>query len=77
MVMSEYCRELKIDTFLRSSNPWAIDRALVSIISRTTSERKTAQWLFQNSALSELFDTINCAPDRFVLYRMAAKLGTF
>ena len=74
------CRELKIDTFLRSKgfNPWAIDRALVSIISRSvypTSERKTAQWLFQNSALSELFDTINCAPDRFVLYRMAAKLS--
>ena len=73
-------RELKIDKFLRSKgfNPWAIDSALVSIISRTVypgSERKTAQWLFQNSALWELFDTMDCAPDRFVLYRMATKLS--
>jgi len=73
-------RKLKIDKFLRSKgfNPSAVDRALVSIISRAvypTSERKTAQWLFQNSALSELFDTIDSAPDRFVLYRIAAKLS--
>jgi len=52
--------------------------ALLGIISRAVypcPEHKTAQWLAGNSALWELFETINTPPNRFTLYRMAEKLS--
>ena len=73
-------QELAIDSFLKSkgfSNK-EMELALLSIISRTVfpaSEHKTAQWLEKNSALWELFSTIEAAPSRFPLYRIAEKLS--
>jgi len=71
---------LKIKNFLCAKGfvSKEIDLALISIISRAVfpaSEHKTAQWLEQNSALWELFGTMESAPDRFALYRIAAKLS--
>ena len=73
-------RRLKIDSFLQSKGfvEKETNLALLSIISRAVfpaSEHKTAQWLEQNSALSELFDTMEAAPNRFALYRMAERLS--
>jgi len=71
---------LNIDEFLQS-NGFAqkeTELALLSMISRAVfpaSEHKTAQWLEQNSALSELFDTMEAAPNRFALYRIAERLS--
>lgn len=70
---------LQIDKFLASKkmNSYEVEMSLLSIISRAVfpaSERKTAQWLEQNSALWELFPTVDSPPNRFALYRTAAKL---
>ncbi len=72
--------ELQIKKFLasKSMNRIEVELSLLSIISRAVfpaSERKTAQILGQNSALWELFSTMDKAPNRFALYRSAAKLS--
>ncbi len=73
-------KELKIDNLLKSKGfvQKESDLALLSMISRAVfpaSEHKTAQLLEQNSALWELFDTIESSPTRFALYRTAEKLS--
>ncbi len=73
-------RGLTIDRFLQSKGfaEKETNLALLSMISRAVfpaSEHKTAQWLEQNSALSELFETMEAAPNRFALYRMAERLS--
>jgi len=71
--------ELGVGEYLRSLewNENNIETALIELISRAVypgSERKTAQWINENSAVAELFnrraDTIN----RFKLYQMSRKL---
>ena len=73
-------KELQVENFLRSKgmNRPEVQLGLLSIISRTVfpaSERKTAELLEQNSALWELFHTMQAPPNRFALYRMAARLS--
>jgi len=77
----EIAHWLKMDIFFRSRgmNKHKVNMALLSIISRAVfpvSEHKTAQWLRDNSALWELFDTMEKAPDRFALYRTAARISS-
>lgn len=72
--------ELKISDFLKEKGflQKETDLALLCMISRAVfpgSEHKTAQLLEQNSALYELFNTMNSAPNRFGLYRMAERLS--
>lgn len=73
-------KTLGIDGFLRSAGfvDKDVELALLSMICRAVfpaSEHKTAQWLEQNSALWELFGSMNAAPNRFGLYRIAEKLS--
>jgi hypothetical protein len=75
-------RALKIDGFLQSKGfvEKETSLALLSMISRAVfpaSEHKTAQWLGQNSALWELFNTMEVPPNRFALYRMAERLSEY
>ncbi len=54
-----------------------IDLAMIQIISRAVfpaSENKTAQWIQQNSAVSELFDIQPNKINRYPLYRISKKL---
>ncbi len=54
-----------------------IDLAMIQIISRAVypaSEHKTAQWIQQNSAVSELFEIMPEKINRFQLYRISNKL---
>ena len=72
--------ELGIDQFLMSKGftKKEAELALLSIISRAVfpaSEHKTAQWLEKNSALWELFASMDAPPGRFPLYRIAEKLS--
>jgi len=74
-------KDLGIDNYLSALgySSKEVDLALLAIISRMVypaSEHKTAQWLDQNSALWELFDTMESSPNRFSLYRTALKLSS-
>lgn len=73
-------RELKISDFLKEKGflQKETELALLCMISRAVfpgSEHKTAQLLEHNSSLYELFNTMNSAPNRFGLYRMAEQLS--
>ena len=76
----QMAKELQIKKFLHSKGMdlQEVELGLLSIICRAVfpaSERKTAELLEQNSALWELFRTMDSPPDRFALYRTAAKLS--
>lgn len=69
-------KQLKIDQFLEGKgfNPRETNMALLSMVARAVfpaSERNTAQWLGESSALWEMFNTMEQPPNRFALYRMA------
>ena len=73
-------KELQLEKFLHSKemNRQEVELGLLSIISRAVfpaSEHKTAELLEQNSALWELFHTMGGPPNRFALYRTAARLS--
>jgi len=71
--------ELSVGEFLKQCK-WderQTERALMHIISRATypaSEHKTAQWIHDNSAVAELFDTDPLSINRFHLYRCSSML---
>jgi transposase len=71
--------ELDVETFLKSQN-WTkkqIDTALLHLISKATypaSEHKTAQWINENSSVSELFGQEPLSINRFHLYKASKML---
>ena len=71
--------ELEIGTFLENQgwNKSNIDTALLHIISKATypaSEHKTAQWINDNSSVSELFNREPNSINRFHLYKVCNML---
>lgn len=71
--------ELNIGTFLENQgwNKSKIDTALLHIISKATypaSEHKTAQWINDNSSVSELFNKEPNSINRFHLYKASSML---
>ncbi len=71
--------ELGLGSFLKELgwNDAQIDTALMHIISKAVypcSEHKTAQWIRDNSGVSELFNRLPDSTDRFDLYRASKML---